>query len=202
MSRFDEKAQDWDTEERQERARMVAQVIREQVPLTRDDAGHRHRRRHRPARPGPGARRGLGASWPSRPPACWRSRGGSSRAGSRQRHRHRARPAGRPARRSTLRPRRLHARAPSRRGHGRGAALHPCAARRPTVGSPSSTSTPRTARSMTTAPRASTTRASTRRRWWSWRARPGSRTSRRASSRRSSGTVGPTRVFLLTGRTR
>jgi 2-polyprenyl-3-methyl-5-hydroxy-6-metoxy-1,4-benzoquinol methylase len=36
MSVFDEKAQDWDTEERQERARMVAQVIRERVPLTRE----------------------------------------------------------------------------------------------------------------------------------------------------------------------
>jgi ubiquinone/menaquinone biosynthesis C-methylase UbiE len=36
MSRFDEKAADWDTPERRERAQTVAQAIRERVPLSRD----------------------------------------------------------------------------------------------------------------------------------------------------------------------
>ena len=34
MSRFDEKAPDWDTPEREDRAREVAAIIKEQVPLT------------------------------------------------------------------------------------------------------------------------------------------------------------------------
>ena len=34
MSTFDEKARDWDTEERRERAEAVAEVIRASVPLT------------------------------------------------------------------------------------------------------------------------------------------------------------------------
>jgi ubiquinone/menaquinone biosynthesis C-methylase UbiE len=35
MSTFDEKAQDWDTPERRERASAIADIIREQVPLSR-----------------------------------------------------------------------------------------------------------------------------------------------------------------------
>ena len=35
MSRFDQKAQDWDTPERQEHARTIAESIRAHVPLTR-----------------------------------------------------------------------------------------------------------------------------------------------------------------------
>lgn len=35
VSPFDDKAQDWDTPERRERARVAAQVIRDHVPLTR-----------------------------------------------------------------------------------------------------------------------------------------------------------------------
>ena len=58
MSTFDERARDWDTPERHERAVAVADADPREYRPGDDDACHRHRGRDRIARPGVGRRRG------------------------------------------------------------------------------------------------------------------------------------------------
>ena len=165
---FDERARDWDTPDRRQRAEVVAAAIRAGVPLVADRTVDRRRRRH-------------GTAWAGAGRRCRRGRAGRAVGRDARGHRGEARrppaPGMRialpfdlttdPPPRRAIRRRRLDAGASSPRGHDARHSARSFACCDPGAALPWPTSTRKTARSTTATPRGSTITASIGRRWQS-----------------------------------